>query len=54
VENIMTGPDGLAVDNGLPFSRILMLSITPVFCLYMEGLRQHLARLSHARARTAS
>ena len=47
-------PLGLAVVGGLLFSQTLTLYVTPVFYLYMEGLRQHLARRSHARVQMAS
>ena len=47
-------PLGLAVVGGLLFSQTLTLYVTPVFYLYMEGLRQRLARRSQAGVQMAS
>jgi HAE1 family hydrophobic/amphiphilic exporter-1 len=42
-------PLGLAVVGGLLFSQTLTLYVTPVFFLYMEQLREYVARRSAAR-----
>ena len=43
-------PLGLAVVGGLLFSQTLTLYVTPVFFLYMEDLREHIAGRRAARA----